>query len=89
MRYSTISRRLPIISTPEIFCLALMVESITIIKIPTISCITRVPKTSSVYFSFIFNSSNTFIIIVVELIASMPPRQMLFMVPNPRSIPDV
>ena len=57
-------------------------------NIPTISSMTSVPKTNSVnFFFFKSSSSKALMIMVVELMESMPPRNMLSMTLNPSSLP--
>ena len=65
-----------------------MVERIIIMNIPAMSSITSVPNTSCAKLFFVTpSSSNALIMMVVELMESMPPRKILSITPQPSSCP--
>ena len=75
-------------SVPEMPAEAASVESRTIMIIPAMSSTINMPKTISVKrLPFIFKSSKAFIMMVVDDMESMPPKNRLFMWLQPISVP--
>ena len=67
---------------------AAKVESITIIMMPAISSTIKMPKTISVKrLPLSFKSSKALMIMVVELIASIPPKKILSIWLQPKAVP--
>ena len=65
-----------------------MVDRMTMAKMAMMSSMTRVPMARSENFrSFMPRSSMLFMVIMVEDMASMTPRKMLFMVPQSMRMP--
>ena len=76
------------ICVPSNSLVTAMVESNTMRRITTISSTTRTPNTIfAKFFVFTPNSSNARMIIVVEELASIPPRNILSMVLQPSMRP--
>ena len=86
-RYSTSSPSLSARSPPEMFWLTEIVERMIIMNIPAMSSITSVPNTSCAKFFFVTPSSSNALMMMVELMESMPPRNILSITPQPRSCP--
>ena len=87
-RYSTSIPSCSASAPPEMFLETDTVERMIIIKIPAISSMTSVPKTSWAKLSCPTpSSSKALMMIVVELIESMPPRKTESIMPQPRACP--
>ena len=81
-------RPTPIASSIVEMPAAANVESITIIMMPAISSTIKMPKTISVKcLPFSFKSSKALMIMVVELIASIPPKNILSIWLQPKAVP--
>ena len=73
---------------PEMFLETEIVDRMIIMKMPAMSSTTRMPNTSWAKFSFSTPSSeNALMMMVVELMESMPPRKMESMFPQPSASP--
>ena len=87
-RYSTSMPSFSARAPPEMFLLTDTVDRMIIMKMPAISSMTRVPKTSWAKGSCRTpSSSKALMMMVVELMESMPPRKMLSIMPQPMACP--
>ena len=87
-RYSTSSPSWSASAPPEMDLLTEMVDRMIIMKMPAMSSITSVPNTSwAKSFFRTFSSSKALMMMVVDDMDSIPPKNTLSIVPQPMSCP--